>query len=123
MLNGRPPHFNRDKHQMLKDIMNKEIPFNRPSFSPEAKSFLEAILNKDPKKRLGGFSSEKNKNADDDAQDIRSHPFFAGLNWDDIKRRKHKPVWVPRVKGPEDTSCIDKMFTGESLAETPVDAK
>ena len=108
---------------MLKDIMNKEIPFNRPSFSPEAKSFLEAILNKDPKKRLGGFSSDKNKNADDDAQDIRSHPFFAGLNWDDIKRRKHKPVWVPRVKGPEDTSCIDKMFTGESLAETPVDAK
>ena len=54
MLNGRPPHFNRDKHQMLKDILNKEIPF-KSSFSAEAKSFLKMILEKDPSKRLGGF--------------------------------------------------------------------
>jgi len=39
MLNGRPPHFNRDKHQMLKDILDKPIPFKN-HFSAEAKSFL-----------------------------------------------------------------------------------
>jgi len=39
---------------MLKDILNKEIPFNK-GFSPEAKSFLKAILDKDPTRRLGGF--------------------------------------------------------------------
>ena len=106
---------------MLKDILNKDIPFKKSGFSPEAKSFLQAILEKDPKKRLGGFSSDKNKNAEDDAQDIRAHPFFAGLNWDDIKHRRHKAEWIPKVRGPEDTSCIDKMFTSEPLKETPVD--
>jgi len=55
MLNGRPPHFDRDKHKMLKDILNKDIPFNNSRFTPEAKSFLKAILDKDPAKRLGGF--------------------------------------------------------------------
>lgn len=52
---------------MLKDILNKEIPFDGKKFSPEAKSFLMGILEKDPKKRLGGFSSDKNKHAEDDA--------------------------------------------------------
>jgi hypothetical protein len=106
---------------MLKDILNKDISF-KSNFSPDAKSFLKAILDKDPKTRLGGFSSEKNKNAEDDAQDIRAHPFFAGLNWDEIRQRKHKAIFIPKVKGPEDTSCIDTMFTNESLKETPVDA-
>lgn len=39
---------------MLKDILNKDIPFNK-GFSDNAKSFLKAILEKDPSKRLGGF--------------------------------------------------------------------
>jgi len=39
---------------MLKDILNKEIPF-KSTFSADAKSFLKAILEKDPNKRLGGF--------------------------------------------------------------------
>jgi len=39
MLNGRPPHFNKDKTQMLRDILEKPIPINK-DFSKEAKSFL-----------------------------------------------------------------------------------
>ena len=107
---------------MLKDILGKEIPFDSCGFSSKAKSFLKKILEKDPKKRIGGFSSEKNKFAEDDAQDIRDHPFFEGLDWEEIKLRKHKAPWKPRVRGPDDTSCIDTMFTREPLAETPVDA-
>jgi len=30
-------------------------------------------------------------------------------------------VFKPRVRGAEDTSCIDKLFTREGLEETPVD--
>ena len=39
---------------MLKDRVEKE-PEMKKYFSPSAKSFLEAILEVDPEKRLGGF--------------------------------------------------------------------
>jgi serine/threonine protein kinase len=43
MLCGRPPHYNRDRQQMLKDIVEKPIPM-KPYFSPEATSILTALL-------------------------------------------------------------------------------
>ncbi len=38
-----------------------------------------------------------------------------------MKRREHEAVFKPKVKGAEDTSCIDKLFTREGLEETLVD--
>lgn len=118
MLCGRPPHYNRDnKQQMIRDIVDKDIPW-KSYLSPEAKSILKALLTKDPKKRIGG---QKPSNHIDDAEDIRAHPFFADLDWSQIKTRTHKAVFIPNVKGTEDTSCIDQLFTREGLAETFVD--
>jgi hypothetical protein len=77
------------------------------------------LLNRDPQKRIGGFKN--NNQGYDDAQDIRAHPFFADLNWEQIKNRTHKAVFIPKVRGKEDTSCIDQLFTKEGLAETFVD--
>ena len=34
---------------------------------------------------------------------------------------EHEPYYRPKVKGVEDTSRIDKLFTKEPLKETPVD--
>lgn len=120
MLCGRPPHYNRDnKQQMIRDIVDKEIPW-KSYLSDEAKSILQALLTKDPKKRLGGYKTEGQV---DDAEYIRAHPFFADLDWSEVKNRTHRTVFVPRVKGIEDTSCIDQLFTKESLGETFVDPK
>ena len=47
---------------MLRDILEKPIPI-KSSLSAECKSFLKCILDKDPKKRIGGF--KKNKNQDE----------------------------------------------------------
>ena len=33
----------------------------------------------------------------------------------------HETIFKPKVKGPEDVSCIDKLFTKEGLQETLVD--
>lgn len=112
MLCGRPPHFNKDRQQMLRDIVEKPIPM-KPYFSPEATSLLEKLLERDPKKRLG--SSEF------DAEDIKKHPFFQTVNWEDVKYQRHEPVFKPKVKGAEDVSCIDRLFTKEGLEETMVD--
>lgn len=68
MLCGRPPHYNRDRQQMLRDIIDKPIPM-KPYFTAEATQLLKSLLERDPSKRLGS--------SDRDALDIMEHPFFA----------------------------------------------
>lgn len=111
MLCGRPPHYNRDRQQMLRDITEKPIPM-KPYFSPEATSLLQQLLERDPSKRIG---------AQNDAVDLKKHSFFADVDWDAIAAKEHEMPYKPKVRGPEDTSCIDKLFTKERLEETQVD--
>lgn len=113
MLCGRPPHYSRDRQQMLKDIVEKQVPM-KSYFSPEAESLLRGLLERDPTNRLG-CSPERGG-----ADELRGHPFFADVNWDDVRIRRHETVYKPKVKGPEDTSCIDTLFTKEGLEETYV---
>ncbi|KAI5310179.1 hypothetical protein KEM55_000800 [Ascosphaera atra] len=40
-----------------------------------------------------------------DAEDIKAHPFFRGLRWDEL--HKHRPPFVPKVKSWEDTRYFD----------------
>ena len=97
---------------MLKDIVEKPIAM-KPFFSAEATSLLKGLLERNPEKRIGSSV--------EDAQDLKNHPFFDGVDWDLIKKRQHDTVFKPKVRGAEDTSCIDKLFTKEGLEETPVD--
>ena len=73
MLRGRPPHYNRDRQQMLRDIVEKQIQM-KPFFSNEAIDFLKALLQREPSKRIG--------TGDEDAAELKKHPFFAGIDWD-----------------------------------------
>lgn len=68
--------------------------------------------------RLGGYKSDHQV---DDSEEIKKHPFFNGIKWDKIYKKTHKAPFKPRVNGKEDTSCIDNIFTDESLKETLVD--
>ena len=42
----------------------------------------------------------------DDAEDIRAHPFFRGIRWNELHIRK--PPFVPKVKSWEDTKYFDE---------------
>ncbi len=52
MLCGKPPHYQKNRKQMLMDIVEKKVEM-KPHFSAEAKSLLNGLLEQDPKKRLG----------------------------------------------------------------------
>ena len=73
---------------MMRDILSKPIPINS-KLSTECKQFLMCILDKDPKRRIGGFTKNNMETAEDDAEDIRAHPFFESINWEDVKARRH----------------------------------
>ena len=56
----------------------------------DALDLIVKLLNRDPKNRLGSGPG--------DAEEIKQHPFFADLNWDEVKERKlkvPKPMFRP----------------------------
>jgi serine/threonine protein kinase len=78
MLSGRPPHYQKNRKQMMMDIVEKRIEMKQ-YFSVEAKSLLSGLLERDPVKRLG--SSQQ------DFQDIKKHPWFAKIDWKQLEQK------------------------------------
>jgi len=59
-------------------------PLQVPSdMSSEALDLIVNLLNRDPTRRLGSGPS--------DSEEIKSHPFFKSINWEDAMQRKLKP--------------------------------
>lgn len=54
-----------------------------------------------------------------DAADLKKHPFFACINWDDLKRKKIKAPFQPRIVSELDTSNFSDEFTQQD----PVDVE
>jgi len=102
MLTGLPPFYSQDVQEMYNKIMNDKLVFP-PHVSPEARSLLTALLERNPDKRL------------QDPKIIKAHPYFKGLDWEKVVRKECNPPFVPNVKGKTDVSQVDDEF----LAETP----
>ncbi|KAH6564395.1 hypothetical protein BASA62_007960 [Batrachochytrium salamandrivorans] len=110
MLLGQSPFKGDDEEEIFEAIMHSEI--NYPSsLARDAVNLLQKLLTKDPARRLG---SGKN-----DAVDIKQHPFFAGVDWDSLRRLDIPPPFLPNVKSPTDISNFDEEFTREMPILTP----
>ena len=82
MLVGITPFFTTRKEDIFHNIEFGELKI--PEFiSPEAASLLRGLLQKNPNKRLGGNIK--------DAQEIKEHPYFKDVNWDDVYNKKIIP--------------------------------
>lgn len=113
MMCGRLPFYNRDHEVLFELILTEDVKFPA-RISERAKSILAGLLNKDPRKRLGG--------GPEDAKEIMCHPFFSGVNWDDIFHKRIEPPFVPVIKSETDVSYFDEEFTSESAELTPPDS-
>lgn len=65
-------------------MQNVELP---DSFSKELKNLLEGLLIRDVDKRLGC----RGRGADE----IKEHPFFAGIDWHQVYIQKYTPPLIP----------------------------
>lgn len=108
MLTGLPPFYSKHINVMYQKILNAQLTF--PSFiSESAKSLLEGLLTREVDRRLGG-------------EDVRHHPFFAGISWTDLEAKKVAAPWVPPVRDAMDTTQIDDYFTTERPTDSYVDS-
>lgn len=107
MLTGRPPFYSSDRMVMFRNVLEKK-PEMLPYFSPEACDLISKLLIHDPKERLGANGAEE----------VKSHPFFTGIDWKKLENLEVTPPFVPKVAGGYDVSYFDKQFTDQSAAET-----
>ena len=61
------------------------------------------MLVRDPKARLGS--------GEQDANEVKAHPFFRGIDWASLAAGKIPSPWIPTVAGSLDTSLFDTEFT------------
>jgi serine/threonine protein kinase len=111
MLTGLPPFYNENLHVMYEKIVRAKLTF--PSYlSSKSVSFLSALLERDPKKRLGGGES--------DAEEVKKHIFFQDMNWDKMSTKEVKVPFKPAVMGDKDLNYVDIEFKSELAKDTPV---
>jgi protein-serine/threonine kinase len=96
----------------LKDNKNKldletyQKPLGRhKNLSTKAFDLVTKLLNVNPKERLGSGVR--------DAEEIKEHEFFSGVNWKNILDRKVKPPYKPVIRNELDFSNFDRTFLEE----------
>ena len=126
MLYGFTPFFNLDKDRMYDLIINGSISFpeyytnnenneeeNQIEYniSEEAKSLIIKLLEKDPGKRLGREGLEE----------IKKEPFFYGIYFDDISKKRYKALFIPDINEKDLTNNFEEEYLNLDIAESPVD--
>lgn len=107
MCCGWSPFHADDTQQMYKNIAFGKVKFPKDALSAEGRSFVKGLLNRNPENRLG---------AQDDARELRRHPFFHDIDWDHLIQKKIPPPFKPHVASETDTSNFDPEFTEASTS-------
>ena len=96
-------------------IQNSAVKFpKRINLSDDAKDIIQKLLEKNPKKRLG---------AQKGIEEIKSHPFFAKINFTDIENKKVKAPFIPEIENDTDVSNFDEEFTNEEVGMSYIPKK
>ena len=101
MLTGLPPFYTEDREKLFERIRRGNLPYP-PYLSPDARNLLEALLTRDPTRRLGGGPL--------DAQEVKCHPFFRGTDWQAVLERRYVPPFRPNLQEDTDVKYFDKEF-------------
>lgn len=111
MLLQQSPFRGEDEDEIYDAILADEplYPIHMPR---DSVSILQKLLTREPELRLGSGRR--------DAEEIMEHPFFKGVDWDDIYHKRLPTPFKPQIKDAKDTSNFDQEFTSVTPVLTPV---
>eukprot|EP00814_Leptocylindrus_danicus_P010183 CAMPEP_0116016618 /NCGR_PEP_ID=MMETSP0321-20121206/7583_1 /TAXON_ID=163516 /ORGANISM="Leptocylindrus danicus var. danicus, Strain B650" /LENGTH=743 /DNA_ID=CAMNT_0003486701 /DNA_START=176 /DNA_END=2407 /DNA_ORIENTATION=- len=98
-LIGHEPFYADDQTAMFKKICRFQYSIPN-SIRSDARDIISKLL-VGQKKRIGCLA-----NGD---RDIRDHPFYSSINWDDLVSKKISVPWDPKIKSGLDASNFDNM--------------
>ncbi|XP_071969798.1 protein kinase C theta type-like [Engystomops pustulosus] len=83
MAAGCPPFYNGPVRKMARTAIITEKPTFPPGLDADISHLVRKLLRKNPKKRLGVRGN------------IREHPFFTTIGWEELEVRKARPPFTP----------------------------
>jgi len=110
MMTGAPPFTGGNRKVITDRVLKSKLQLKK-YLTPNAKDLLKKLLNKQAENRLG--FGEK------DAEAVKSHNFFAGVNWDHVLNKKTNPPFLPLLKSEDDFSNFDDEFTSKPAIDSP----
>ncbi|XP_031439618.1 serine/threonine-protein kinase greatwall [Clupea harengus] len=102
-LTGIPPFNDETPQLVFQNILNRDIPWPdaEEEISHNARDAIEILLTMDVTKRA-------------DLKELRWHPFFEGLDWDNLHNQKMP--FIPQPENETDTSYFDARNNAQHLA-------
>jgi len=108
-LVGQPPFWDQNPMKIYEQIVDGRLRF--PSaMSPHARDLISGLCTVDTSKRLGNISGG--------AARVKSHPWFAAIDWEKLYRREMDGPIIPHLRGPADTRNFDE-YEPESATRDP----
>nr|AML76507.1 putative LOV domain-containing protein [Radula lindenbergiana] len=99
MLYGRTPFRGRNRQRTFANVLHKDLNFPASTpISTGARQVIRGLLQREPKERLG---------SDKGANDLKSHPFFEGIDWPLIRRMTPPPLETPVYHIDKDADAKD----------------
>eukprot|EP00163_Fabomonas_tropica_P012822 TRINITY_DN24183_c0_g1_i1.p1 TRINITY_DN24183_c0_g1~~TRINITY_DN24183_c0_g1_i1.p1 ORF type:complete len:496 (-),score=135.11 TRINITY_DN24183_c0_g1_i1:351-1838(-) len=113
MLVGTSPFYSDNRKELYDNTLKGRLSFPADMDAVPV-SLLKGLLTPDPTKRLGSGPTG--------VEEIKSHPFFASIDWKLLYEKKLTPPFVPRTKGGEsDTSNIHPHYLEQKAVDSVSD--
>lgn len=109
MACGYTPFMDDDDDQLriARNIIRKDLEFPDFVTSQPLMDLVRKLLTRDLARRLGMLRGG--------ASEIKYHPFFAGIDWDDLLALRITSPWQPSIRSKDDTGCFDEYDEDEQL--------
>ncbi|KAI5633439.1 protein kinase domain-containing protein [Phthorimaea operculella] len=114
LLTGASPFTVEGEKNTQQEITKRIVRCSYPvptDVSPDVQDFIKRLLVKDPRRRLGG--------GEDDADELKRHPFFKDLDWEAVARREVPAPFVPALSHAADTCNFADEFTRMPPTDSP----
>ncbi|KDO35727.1 AGC/PKA protein kinase [Saprolegnia parasitica CBS 223.65] len=94
----------RDDHLAIcRAILSGHITF-KPDADPDWKSLVEALLVRDPTKRLSCFAR---------GSTVEQHAWLQGVEWDKLLAQQVEAPWKPEIRSDDDAHCFSEVNEDE----------